>query len=61
MGTRVDIAPCKNCTERKVTLDYNCHSDNNCARYVKWLKILRKAERERRRRAGFYPPMNKQL
>ena len=32
------ISPCKNCKNRKVTLEYNCHSKGNCDLFAKWLE-----------------------
>lgn len=32
------ISPCKDCKNRKVTLDYNCHSKGNCDLFAKWLE-----------------------
>ena len=42
------IAPCKNCKNRKVTIDYNCHSKGNCPLYDKWLEEEKEIERKRK-------------
>ncbi len=48
-GTRVMESPCKNCKERKVNAEYDCH--DGCARYKKWKtnkRIANKIESEQR-------------
>lgn len=44
---------CKGCAERKVTLDYNCHS--HCEKFKVWQEEL-KREKEIRKKNQYYVP-----
>lgn len=42
------LSPCVDCKDRKVTLEYNCHSKGNCPKYEKWLEEAREIRRKQK-------------
>ena len=39
-------APCKNCKDRKITENYNCHSEENCKKFKEYKERRRATKNE---------------